>query len=229
MHRWRRESAQQGQEAKRLDNEGKPLDAITLLAKSVESRTELERDRDMMHREDAKEWRSTINAVLERFVKQQEIADVRTRQFDHMLTISRDQSESISAIQGALTDSKSKQEPTLEEIKRDVKGIQQKIDQLPDENKKLLQTIKEEFEKEWSAFEEKMVQAVIDQMTKQPHDVNVPITINNPPSTLPEQTKPADATQKLGDTLPAVEADPTRPVAGGMPNGLAVTPPESKP
>jgi hypothetical protein len=176
------------------------------------------------------------------------LGDDRTRQFAQQLTLLKSEAENSVVIRDVLTDAQKiakdsagkleeiqKQGPTLQETHDMVEAMQKKIDQLPDENKKLLQEFLAKMEADWTTFKTEMVQSVVEAMIKQqpapqpstPH-IEVNTTVNPPPTTLPEQPK-ADATQKLGDTLPAPDPDPTKPVAGGMPNGLTITPPESKP
>lgn len=194
------------QESQRLTNEGKPLDAVSSLSVTVNKLIE-------QQREESRENRSTVNAMLDHMSKAAEdyrtLGDARTRQIDKQLGLTNDQAESISALQtgqDTLNRKIESQGPTLEETHRIVKGMQEKIDQLPEENKKLLETFLAKMEADWTTFKSEMVQSVVDAMIKQ----------QAPPATLPEPpAKEADATGPMPQfgadakpILPTVEAKP---------------------
>lgn len=132
------------------------------------------------------------------------------------------------------------QEQKLQQTQEMITAIGEQISKLPDdvqtkltpllaqllERLTQIQTDVHKIDTDVNAVKTEIDQALtqaLSQRSAPPAPIVNNLTVNPAPNTLPEQPKSVDATQKLGDTLPAVEPDPTRPVVGGMPNGQPTT------
>lgn len=219
----------------RVENESKPLDAINGLADSFKAFIEFDREREKSHQAERKEWRDTTNAMFDHLGRVQEDykagVDTRTAQISKQLGISGDQAESIAALQSgqdeinkALGDIRQKQGPTLEETNRIVKELQDKIAALPADTQQALKPLFDKIDEDILALKADFVKALAN-LTTQP--ASAPTIQNNitvppaQPATLPEQNA---QTQKLDNTLPSAEPDPTQPTGGKF----TITPPEVK-
>lgn len=199
----------------RADNEGKPLDAITVLARSIDTRTEYEREKDKM-------WQASIDKLVTQMAAQtaQSVSalesytnlgntrsaqiDRQAQQIDKQFGISASQGESIEAIQEVI----SKQGPTLEETRKAVKELQEQVSKLPDDIQARLQPLFDKIDQEYATLNTKLdndrvtiKQQILDAVTE--------ITSKVQP--------PAPVSQNVTvNTAPAVEADPaaTRPIPG---------------
>lgn len=231
---------QNKQENRRLDNEGKPLDAITVLAQSITDRTDLEREREKSHMAEVGQYQKTIEGALEMLSKQHDdymtTVKTRTEQMDKNLEILVKHAEFLSTIQLATTNTQQIAKENiarleaiqghgarLEELKKSVGDVSDAVSKLPDEMQRQIKPLIERMDKidadvrTLVADQEALRAQVLAALSKMP------------PTTLPEPPKPIDATQKLNDTLPSAEADITRKVPPLFGNGLPTTPPESKP
>lgn len=224
--------ARDAQEVKRLDNEGKPLDAMIMLSKNIEMVMETGRERDKAHQEEAREWRLTTNSMLEELVKQREqsarqqedyraMGDSRTKQLDHLITINENYAESVGAIQSVLTaipprlETIQNQGQTLRETQDMITSLGAAIAKQPDEIQKLLQPLQErmdKLDKDLIDLRSTMVTA-LNGMAEAAHK---PVVVNNiNPLPMPAPASLLEVPAKLD--LLALEGDPTQPMLGGMP------------
>lgn len=195
------------QETKRLENEGKPLDAAIILARSIDARTELER-------ENSKAWQTTINAALaenrathELMDRTQDNAEIRTKQLEKLITEVKDQRETVTvemeAIQG--------QGKQLEETKALLNKIAADLDKLPESMRERLKAELEDIRRRLDQLEKAVIALDV-------HVVKALDAVSAPPQVNQTQPPTEIIVPKVG-----VETDTMKPVAPLFGNIQAVT------